>query len=162
MQFLTLYCIFPFWREHGVLDLIPKSSISFSWILLGQCNDDYWVEMFCMTKDIVFAVANLFPPHMQKYDLKYQLAIHVLLCIACTLFKLIHSVSLIICNQMFVGKRVQCLWLWRRLFVPSMTHCDMKLCGWEDNGCWTVKQTFFLLCWLAKMVGAINGTYISI
>ena len=61
--------------------------------------------MFRMSKRSIMALADLLKPHVQRQDTRYQLAIPVLIRVACTLFKLSHGASLLICSKMFaIGK----------------------------------------------------------
>ena len=62
--------------------------------------------MFRMTKSDVYALADLLRLHVQKQDKKYRMVVHILVRVACTLFKLIHGASLfIICSERFAGRR---------------------------------------------------------
>jgi hypothetical protein len=50
----------------------PRSTTWFSRFLLEQYDDHRWVQMFRMTKPVVFALADLLRPHEQKHDTKYR------------------------------------------------------------------------------------------
>jgi hypothetical protein len=83
----------------------PRSTTWFSQFLLNQYGEDRWIQMFRMTKPVVFALSDLLKPHVQKQDTKYRLAIPVLVRVAVTLFKLTHGASLFACSEMFaIGK----------------------------------------------------------
>jgi len=100
-----LYSMFNFYDDDLGLWVKPRFTTWFSRFLLEQYNDQRWVQMFRMTKTPVFVLADLLRPHVQCQHTKYRVAILVLVCLACTLFKLTHGASLLICSGMFaVGK----------------------------------------------------------
>lgn len=61
--------------------------------------------MFRMTKASVFTLSDLLRPHVARQDTTYRVAIPVLIYVVCTLFKLTHGASLLVCSEMFaIGK----------------------------------------------------------
>jgi hypothetical protein len=99
----------------------PRSTTWFSKFLLGH-YDNRWIQMFRMTKVAVFSLSDLLRPHVEKQDTKYRLAIHVLIRLACTLFKLTHGPSLFICSEMFaVGKSTVSLLLREVVYAINET-----------------------------------------
>jgi len=87
----------------------PRSTTWFSRFLLEQYDDLRWLSMLKMTKSSIFSLANLLAPHVQKNNIKYRLAIPILIWIACTLFKLTHGANLMVCSEMFtIGRNTVC------------------------------------------------------
>jgi hypothetical protein len=140
----------------------PRSTTWFSKFLLGHYDDDRWIQMFRMTKVAVFSLADLLRPHVEKQDTKYRLAILVLICVACTLFKLTHGTSLFICSEMFaVGKSTVSLLL--RDVVYAINETLRHELKWPSGQTLLDTQLdFFQLCGLPGVVGAIDATHISI
>ena len=86
-----------------------RSTTWFSWLLVSQYGKEMWIQMFQMTKPVVFAQSELLKPQVQKQDTKYRLAILVLVHVAVTLFKLTHGGScLFVCGEMFVVGKSTC------------------------------------------------------
>jgi hypothetical protein len=116
-----------------------------------------------MTKSVVYALADLLRLHVQKQDKKYRMAVHVLVHVACTLFKLTHGASLfIICSKRFaVGRNTVSLIL--REVVCAINDTLHHELMWPAGQCTgEVQADFFNLCELPTVLGAINGTHISI
>ena len=86
----------------------------------------------------------------------------VLVHVACTLFKLTHGASLFICSKMFaVGKSTMSLILREVVCAINNTlHHEFIWPARQRIG--QIQANFFNLCGLLGMVGAINGTHISI
>ena len=84
-----------------------RSTIWFSQFLLGKYDDDRWIHLFRMTKSATFALAELLKLAVARQNMKYRLAIPVVVRVACILFKLTHGASLLVCSKMFaVGKSI--------------------------------------------------------
>lgn len=83
----------------------PRSTTWFSRFLLEQYDDERWIKMFRMTKPAMLSLAEVLKPRVLKKDTNYRLSIPVLVWVACTLFKLTHGASLLICSEMFVVGR---------------------------------------------------------
>ena len=118
--------------------------------------------MFRLTKPAVFALADLLRPTIQKKDTKYKLAIPVVIRVACCLFKLTHSASLFICSEMFaIGRStVTCI---LRDVVHAINETLAHVLTWRRGD--RLRQTqenFYDLYSLPGVVGAIDGTHISI
>ena len=65
--------------------------------------------MFQMTKASVFSLADLLEPQIWKKNMKYHLAIPVLIRVVVTLFKLSHRVNFIMCSEVFsIGSSMVC------------------------------------------------------
>jgi hypothetical protein len=92
---------FMFFEEDLGFWVKPRSTTWFSRFLLEQYDNNRWVQMFCMTKPAVFALAGLLRPHVERADTKYRLVVSVLVCVACTLFKLLHGANFTICSEIF-------------------------------------------------------------
>lgn len=140
----------------------PRSTAWFSRFLLDQYDDDRWITMFRMTKPAVFHLAALLKPRVQKKDTKYRLSIPVLVRLACTLFKLTHGASLFICSEMFaIGRSTVSLVL--RDVVEAINVSLRSEISWPTRE--KLLQTeagFQRLCGLPGVLGAIDGTHISI
>jgi len=140
----------------------PRSTTWFSRFLLEQYDDSRWLSMFRMTKSIVFSLANLLAPIVQKKNTKYRLAIPVLIRVACTLFKLTHGSNLTVCSEMFViGRSIVCEILREVIHAinDTLKHkvswpCPEKLCR--------TQLKFEDLCSLPAVVGAIDGMHVAI
>ena len=140
----------------------PRSTTWFSHFLLFEYDDRRWLEMFRMTKGSIFAFADLLAPHVRRKDTKYRVAIPVLIRVACTLFKLTHGASLVICSEMFaIGKSTVCSIL--RDVVHAVNDTLRHLITWPTGDRLRVTQEKFkYLCGLPGVVGAIDGTHVSI
>ena len=86
-------------HEYMILWVKPRSTTWFSRFLLEQYDSSRWISMFRMTKPIVFTLAKVLSPHVEKKNTKYRIAVRVLVRVACTLFKLIQGVNLIVCSE---------------------------------------------------------------
>ena len=140
----------------------PRSTTWFSRFLLSEYDDSRWVQMFRFTKPAVFALADLLRPTIQKKDIKYRLAILVVIRVACCLFKLTHGASLFICNEMFaIGRSiVSCI---LRDVVHAINDTLAHELTWPRGDCLRqTQENFYDLCSLPGVVGAIDGTHISI
>lgn len=100
-----LWNTIPFFDEDLGFWVKPRSTTWFSRFLLHEYDDSRWVQLFRMTKRLVFSLAMLLSPTIKKRDTKYRLAIPVPVRLACTLFKLSHGASLLICSEMFAVGR---------------------------------------------------------
>jgi hypothetical protein len=140
----------------------PRSTTWFSRFLLDQYDDHRWVKMFWMNKPAMFALADLLKLHVQKQDTKYRLVVPVLIRIACTLFKLSHGASLFICSEMFaVGKSTVSMML--REVVHAINEVLWHEIAWPTGQRLLDTQADFRrLCGLPAVVGAIDGTHVSI
>ena len=118
--------------------------------------------MFRMTKGSVFALSDLLAPHVRRKYTKYQVAIPVLIRIACTLFKLTHRASLFICYEMFaIGKSTVCSIL--RDVVHAVNDSLRYNITWPTGDRLRLThEKFANLCGLLAVVGAIDGTHVSI
>ena len=140
----------------------PHSTTWFSRFLLSEYDDTRWVQMFRLTKPTVFALADLLRPSIRKKDTRYRLAVQVVIRVACCLFKLTHSASLFICSEMFaIGKSTVSSIL--RDVVHAINDTLKHELTWPTGD--RLRQTqenFYDLCGLLAVVGAIDGTHISI
>jgi len=93
--------VFSFLDEDMGYWVKPRSTTWFSRFLLNQYDDERWIAMFRMTKPAVQNLAELLKPIVKKKDTKNRLAIPVLVCVACILFKLTHGASMFFCSEMF-------------------------------------------------------------
>jgi hypothetical protein len=77
------------------------------------------MQHFRMTKDTVFRLSSILSPYIRKHDTKYRLAILVVVCVACTLFKLAQGATLPICLELFtVGISTVLKMLYETVCVP--------------------------------------------
>ena len=91
----------------------PRSTTWFSRFLVHEYDDNRWIQMFRISKRCVFSLAELLVPAVKKKDTRYRLAITVLVRVACTLFKLSHGASVLICSKFFVvGHSTVSIMLW--------------------------------------------------
>jgi hypothetical protein len=140
----------------------PRSTTWFSRFLLSEYDDSRWIQMFRMNKAAVFALSHLLCPHVLKKDTKFRLAIPVLIRVACCLFKLTHGASLFVCSEMFaIGKSTVSSIL--RQVVHAVNDTLRHELTWPTGDRMRETQGKFLdLCGLPAVVGAIDGTHISI
>ena len=140
----------------------PRSTTWFSRFLLCEYDDTRWIQMFRMNKAAVFALAELLAPQVQKADTKFRVAIPVLIRVACTLFKLTHGSSLFICSELFaIGKSTVSSVL--RDVVHAVNDALRHKLTWPTGDrLRETQQKFHELCGLPAVVGAIDGTHISI
>jgi hypothetical protein len=115
-----------------------------------------------MTKPAVFALADLLRLHVQKQDTKYRLTVPVLIRLACTLFKLTHGASLLLCSEMFaVGKSIVSMIL--REVVNGINEALRHEISWLlGNKLRETQEEFRRLCGLLAILGTIDGMHISI
>ena len=66
-----------------------------------EFEDDRWIKNFRMSKDSVIRLPNVLAPYVEKQDTKFRRPVHVLVRVACTLYKLTQGASLLICSEMF-------------------------------------------------------------
>ena len=99
---------------------------------------------------------------MKKKDTKYRLAIPVVVCVACTLFKLTHAANLLICIELFaVGRSTVSLML--RELVQAINVALRSEISWPiGNQITEIEADFKGLCGLPGVLGAIDGTHVTI
>ena len=99
---------------------------------------------------------------MRRKDTKYHVAIPVVIRLGCTLFKLTHGASLLICSEMFaIGKSTVCSIL--RDVVHAVNDTLRHNISWPTGDRLRLTQQRFIdLCGLPAVVGAIDGTHVSI
>jgi hypothetical protein len=118
--------------------------------------------MFRMSKPVVFVLSNLLKPHVQRQDTKYRLAIPVLVRVAVTLFKLTHGASFLVCSEMFAVGKSTCSAILRDI-VRAINDCLHHEISWlTGERLHQMQRDFQELCGLPAIVGAIDGTHISI
>jgi hypothetical protein len=140
----------------------PRSTTWFNQFLLNQYGEERWIQMFRMSKPTVFALSNLLKPHVQRQDTKFHLAIPVLVRVAVTLFKLTHGASLFVCSEMFVVGKSTCSAILRQT-VRAINDCLRHEISWPiGERLQQTQRDFQELCGLPAVVGAIDGTHISI
>jgi hypothetical protein len=140
----------------------PRSTTWFSRFLLNQYGEERWIQMFRMTKPVVFALSDLLKPHIQKHDTKYRLAIPVLVHVAVILFKLTHGASLFVCSEMFAIGKSTCSAILRET-VHAINECLRHEIKWPiGERLQEVQRDFQELCGLPAVAGAIDGTHINI
>ena len=130
--------------------------------MIEEYDDERWSCMFRMTKSSVFELSNLLRPLIQKQNTRYRLAIPVVVRVACTLLKLAHGAGMRLCSELFaIGTST----------VSSVVHDTCRAINialrheiaWPTgNRLIQVQNDFELMCGLPAVVGAIDGTHISI
>ena len=140
----------------------PRSTTWFSRFLIEQYDSSRWLSMFRMTKDAVFALAQMLEPHVQKKDTNYRLAVPVLVRVCCALFKLTHGANYTICSEMFAIGRSTVSKILREV-VQAINECCRDEIKWPciDKLC-EIQDKFQDLCSLPGVVGAIDGVHFSI
>lgn len=95
------------WRLFNTLALVdedlgfwvkPKSTTWFTRFIMQEYDNARWIQMFCMTKRALLALAQHLLPTVKKKDTRYRAAVPVTVKVACTLFKLSHGATLLICS----------------------------------------------------------------
>ena len=140
----------------------PRSTTWFSMFLLTEYDNTRWVQMFWMTKPAVFALTDVLQPIVQRKDTKYRLAIPVVIRVACCLFKLTHGASLLICSEMFAISKSTVSAILREVVHAINDSLRHELSWPIGQRMQETQQKFYDLCGLPRVVGAIDGTHISI
>ena len=139
----------------------PRSITWFSQFLLGK-YDDRWIHLFRITNSATFALVELLKPAVARQNTKYQLAIPMVVRVACILFKITHDASLFVCSKMFaIGKSAVSLIL--RDVIFAINEALRQKIAWPC--CDHLRQfqvDFFDLCRLLVVSGTIDRTHISI
>ena len=140
----------------------PRSTTWFTKFLLEEYDDDRWINLFRMTKRSVFHLANILAPSISKKNTRYRLAVPVLVRVACTLFKLSHGASLLLCSEVFaVGRSTMSMIL--RDVVWAINVVLRKEISWpRADEVMEVAGDFENLCGLPGILGAIDGTHFAI
>ena len=140
----------------------PQSIVWFLCFLLQQYNEDHWLKIFCMSKPALFSLAKLLEPIVKKHDTKYRLSIPTVVRVACTIFKLTHGASLLICSEFFaVGRSIVSLML--REVVQAINVALRSEISWPTgNILLETEADFKSLCGLPGVIGAIDGTHVVI
>ena len=140
----------------------PRSTTWFTKFLLEEYDDERWIQMFRMTKRALLSLAELLAPFIRRRDTNYRLAIPVTVRMACTLFKLCHGVSLLICSELFaIGRSTVSVVL--RDVVQAVNVGLRGEIQWPmDDGVPEVEAGFQQACGLPGILGAIDGTHFPI
>jgi len=98
----------------------------------------------------------------QEKNTKYRLSIPMVVRIACTLFKLTHGASLLICSELFaVGHSTMSLML--REVVHAINIAFRSEIAWPIGDRFLQTEAELkALCGLLEVVGAIDGTHATI
>jgi hypothetical protein len=130
--------------------------------LLIECDNQWWIQNFRITKETLFNIANKLKPLITQKDIMYKFAIHVEVRVACVIHKLFHGLNMLTCNELFViGTSITGLVTCE--VVRAMNIMFKSLIAWpmgpkmED-----VMLEFKELCGLPSMQGVINYRHISI
>lgn len=101
-------------------------------------------------------------PLVRKQDTKYRLVIPVSVRVACSLFKLSHGVSLLICSELFaVGRSTVSIML--RGVVNAVNIVLRSEMSWpRGDRLASIAVSFAMHCGLLGIAGAIDGTHIAI
>jgi len=115
-----------------------------------------------MTKPTIFVLANLLKLVLQKKDIKYHLAIPMVVRVACTLFKLIYGTSLLICNESFVvGRSIVSLMLWEVVQAINIA-LRLEILWPTGDKLLEIEANFCQLRGLPRVIGAIDDTHVTI
>lgn len=140
----------------------PRSTTWFSRFLMEEYTDDRWVQSFRMSKAAVHSLASLLAPNLKKKDTRFRLSIPVIIRVACSLFKLAHGCSLLLCSELFaVGRSTVSEMLKDTvLAINVVLRHEIK---WPIGNRSVESQLGFkAICGLPGVVGAIDGTHVSI
>lgn len=155
------------WNSLTVLDddlgnwVKPRSTTWFSRFLLEEYGDDRWIQMFRMTKRSVLSLAQVLKVSIQK-DTNCRLAIPVLVRLACTLFKLSHGVSLLVCSEMFAVEHNTVSIMFRDIVHALNVALRSEISWPTGNALHSTAAEFYQLCGLPGVLGAIDSTQIPI
>ena len=140
----------------------PRSTTWFSRFVLEEYDDERWTSLFRMTKASVLHLSTQLRPHIHRQNTRYRHAIPVIVRVACTLFKLAQGSSMILCSELFaIGIST----------VSNVVHntCRAINIALRHEISWPtgerqiqIQNEFKFLCGLPGVVGAIDGTHISI
>lgn len=159
---------FRIWSTMNFLDedmgywVKPRSTTWFSRFLIEEYDDDRWIEMFRFTKREIFNLASLLSPTLRKQDTKYRYAIPVVIRLACTLFKLSHAATFLICSELFAVGRSTVSVMLREVVTAINIGLRNEIMWPSGDAVSTVASEFQQLCGLPGVVGAIDGTHIAI
>ena len=118
--------------------------------------------MFRMTKRSIISLFQLVSPVVKKKDTRYQAAVPVTVRVACTLFKLSHGATLLICSELFALGRSTISGILREV-VHAINDCLRNEIRWPfGEGIQETVDSFNNLCGLPGIMGAIDGTHFSI
>ena len=118
--------------------------------------------MFRMSKPAVQSLAAILKPTVQKKNTKYHLAIPIIVRVVCTLFKLSHGASLFICSEMFaIGRNTVSLVL-REVVQAINVTLRSEITRPTGEKMLQTEAAFQELCGLLGVLGAIDGTHVSI
>lgn len=159
------------WRIWNTLALIdedlgfwvkPRSTAWFTRFMMHEYGDSRWIQLFRMTKRALLALAQHLAPAIRKKDTRYRAAVPVIVRLACTLFKLSHGATLLICSELFaVGRSTVSIML--RQVVHAINVGLKNEIRWPfGEGIPETEAGFRNLCGLPGVLGAIDGTHFSI
>jgi len=107
-------------------------------------------------------LAKMLAPAIRKKDTKYKLAILVPIRLACTLFKLSHTASFLICSKMFVvGRSTVSMMLRDVVHAISVSLRNEIRWPWGEH-IFDMAWEFQQVCGLSGIIEAIDGMHIAI
>lgn len=129
---------------------------------MHKYDDARWVQMFRFTKRSMFSLAQLLSPSIQKQNTKYCMAVPVIVRLACTLFKLSHGATLLICSELFaVGRSTVSIMLHDVVHaINDLLRAEMKWPSFEQVP--SISRDFQDMCGLPSVLGAIDGTHFAV
>lgn len=140
----------------------PQSTTWFTRFLLQEYNNDRWLQMFRMTKRSVFNLAQVLAPAVKKKDTKYRATIPVIVRVACTLFKLSHGATLLICSELFAIGRSTISSILRQVVHAINDRLRNEIQWPFGEGIQETAEGFRNLCGLPGILGTVDGTHFSI
>lgn len=120
------------------------------------------MSFFYMTKASVFALTEVVRPHIQKKDTKYRVAIPAVVRVACALFKLMHGVHYSVSSEMFAIGKSTVSKILREVVYAINIYLRHEISWSTIDNLHENEAKFYNLCSLPAVVGAIDGTHISL
>jgi len=71
-------------------------------LLMTQYNDLRWIEHFYVNKNLVHHLTKKLKPFMEKKNMKFKANVLVSICVAYSLYKLVHAFEYLHCFELFV------------------------------------------------------------
>ena len=115
-----------------------------------------------MTKSAAFSLTNLLRPHIERQNTHYRLAIHLVVRVACALFKLCQEACLLLCREFF-AIRTSTTFAIIRDVVKAISNEVRDEISWPmENRLQFIMAQFREFSGLSEVVGAIDGTHFHI
>jgi hypothetical protein len=142
--------------------VLPRSTAWFSQFLLHEYDDRRWVMNFRFTKAVIFRMEALLAPYCEKQDTKFRKAVPMRVRVACALYKLVHSASLLICSEQFAIGNSTVSGVLREVVHAVNIQFRSELSFPRGPRLVTVMNEFQEFCGLLGVAGAIDGSHVHI